>query len=251
MITSKNNGQLKNVKKLMESSKERREKGLFVIEGLRLVREAPVNQIEQLYVSESMERAGKIDLSKYRSIEVVSDEVFKSFSATVTPQGVMAVVKMPKGELKTDLEKSTILILDGIQDPGNLGTIMRTAEAAGVSGIIMSPDCVDIYNPKVIRSTMGSIFRVPFIIGDLVSEIDNLKKNGFAVYGAALDGASFYNKVDYPKKRAIVIGNEGKGISERILNKVPERIKIPMEGKIESLNAAVSAAIIVYYLYNL
>ena len=251
MITSKNNGQLKNVKKLMESPKERREKKLFVIEGLRLVNEAPVSQVECLYVSETMERSGKIDLSRYRNIEVVSDEVFNSFSGTVTPQGVMAVVKMPEYEFRGGAEKATLLILDDIQDPGNLGTMMRTAEAAGVSGVIMSPGCVDIYNPKVIRSTMGSIFRVPFVICDLVPEIENLKMDGYAVYGAALDGASFYTDVEYPDKRAVVIGNEGRGISESVLNSVSEKIKIPMEGKVESLNAAVSAAVIVFYLYNL
>lgn len=250
MITSKNNQQLNNVKKLLESSKERREQQLFVAEGLRFVKEAPLELVEQLFVSESMEKAHKIDLSKYKSFEVVSDEIFKKLSGTVTPQGVLALVKMPEQEIDINSDKSTLLILDDIQDPGNLGTILRTAEAAGVSGIIMSPDCVDIFNPKVTRSTMGSIFRVPFKKCELVPEIERLKKSGFTVYGAALESSSFYNEIEYPSKRAVIIGNEGRGISDAVLNAVSERIKIPMEGKVESLNAAVSAAVIVFYLYN-
>ena len=145
-------------------------------------------------------------------------------------------------------ETCTILLLDDIQDPGNLGTMFRTAEAAGVSGIIMSNGCADIFNPKAIRSTMGSIYRVPFIVDELVPAIENLKMDGFCVYGAALEEAVPFREVEYPLHRAIVIGNEGKGISTSVLNSVSERIKIPMKGKVESLNAAVSCAVLLFYL---
>ena len=253
MITSKSNQKVKKVRKLLDSSKERRERKLFVVEGRRLVKEAPVEWVEELFVSESFFTAGKADFSRYKTVEVLKDDVFKSLSDTVHPQGILAVVKQPEYLLKGLREGSlnnvcTILLLDDIQDPGNLGTIFRTAEAAGVSGIIMSNGCADIFNPKAIRSTMGSIYRVPFIVDELVPTIENLKMDGFSVYGAALEEAVPFREVIYPQLRAIVIGNEGKGISTSVLNSVSERIMIPMKGKVESLNAAVSCAVLLFYL---
>ena len=245
MITSKNNTQIRNVRKLIESAKERKERKLFVVEGKRLVLEAPPAWVEQVFLSESFYSFGKTDLRMFKKIEVVSDAVFKSISGTVHPQGILAVVRKPeyvlKGLHEDALHKEgscTLLLLDDIQDPGNLGTILRTAEAAGVSGVIMSPGCADVFNPKAIRSTMGSIFRVPFVVDELVS----------TVYGAALDEAVSFREVEYPPLRAVVIGNEGRGISTSVLNSVSGRIRIPMQGKVESLNAAVSCAVILFYL---
>lgn len=253
MITSKNNQKVKKVRKLLDSVKERRERKLFVVEGKRLVKEAPAEWVEELFVSESFYAFGKTDLSPYKSVEVLKDDVFKSLSDTVHPQGILAVVKQPEYLLKGlrddhANDTCTILLLDDIQDPGNLGTMFRTAEAAGVSGIIMSNGCADIFNPKAIRSTMGSIYRVPFIVDELVPAIENLKMDGFGVYGAALEEAVPFREVDYPAHRAIVIGNEGKGISTSVLNSVSGRIKIPMKGQVESLNAAVSCAVLLFYL---
>ena len=244
MITSKNNTQVRNVRKLIESAKERKERKLFVVEGKRLVLEAPSAWVEQVFLSESFYSFGKTDLRGFKNIEVVSDAVFKSISNTVHPQGILAVVRKPEYVLKG-------LLLDDIQDPGNLGTILRTAEAAGVGGVIMSPGCADIFNPKTIRSTMGSIYRVPFVVDELVSVIEDLKMDGFTIYGAALEGAVPFREVEYPPLRAIVIGNEGKGISTSVLNSVSARICIPMKGKVESLNAAVSCAVILYHLDSL
>ena len=255
MITSKNNTQIRNVRKLIESAKERKERKLFVVEGKRLVLEAPPAWVEQVFLSESFYSFGKTDLRMFKKIEVVSDAVFKSISGTVHPQGILAVVRKPeyvlKGLHEDALHKEgscTLLLLDDIQDPGNLGTILRTAEAAGVSGVIMSPGCADVFNPKAIRSTMGSIFRVPFVVDELVSVIEDLKMDGFTVYGAALDEAVSFREVEYPPLRAVVIGNEGRGISTSVLNSVSGRIRIPMQGKVESLNAAVSCAVILFYL---
>ncbi len=250
MISSKSNAKIKNVKKLLSSSKERRVSGLFVVEGVRLVKEAPIDQVDLLLVSESLSRSGEFDTSLYKEVEIVSDEVFRSLSDTVTPQGVMAVVWQPYWTLDMSVfeEGCRLLLLDDIQDPGNLGTIVRTAEAAGVDMVIMSEGCVDIFNPKVIRSTMGSIFRVPFLCDDLVSVIEMLKTEGVSIYGAALEDSVDYHEVDFSEKTAIVIGNEGNGISGSVLNAVTEKIRIPMEGQVESLNAAVSAAILLYYL---
>ena len=252
MISSKSNAKIKNVKKLLNSAKERRLQSVLVIEGLRLVREAAPEMCEQLFLSESLSKVGEFDTSLYKNVEIVSDEVFRSLSDTVTPQGVLAVVKQPAWTLEQlSFENGCrLLLLDDIQDPGNLGTILRTAEAAGVDMVIMSEGCADIFNPKVIRSTMGSIFRLPFVTDDLVSVIEMLKTEGVTVYGAALEGSSDYREVEFSEKTAIVIGNEGNGISGNVLNAVNEKIRIPMKGQIESLNAAVSAAILLYHIYE-
>ena len=252
MISSKSNAKIKNVKKLLNSAKERRLQSVLVIEGLRLVREVSPEICEQLFLSESLSKAGEFDTSLYKNVEIVSDEVFRSLSDTVTPQGVLAVVKQPSWTLEQlSFENGCrLLLLDDIQDPGNLGTILRTAEAAGVNMVIMSEGCADIFNPKVIRSTMGSIFRLPFVTDDLVSVIEMLKTEGVTVYGAALEGSSDYREVEFSEKTAIVIGNEGNGISGNVLNAVNEKIRIPMKGQIESLNAAVSAAILLYHIYE-
>ena len=250
MISSRNNTKIKNVRKLQTSAKERKLTGTFVIEGVRLVKEAPAEAVEQLFISESLFRTEEIDLSLYKNAEVVTEEVFRSFSDTVSPQGVLAVVRKPQWtmDMSAFSEGCLLLLLDGIQDPGNLGTILRTSEAAGVNMVIMSEDCVDIFNPKVIRSTMGSIFRVPFITNDLVSVIELMKTEGISVYGAALEDSTDCRNITFPDRCAIVIGNEGNGISQSVLNAVTEKIRIPMAGEVESLNAAVSAAVLLYHI---
>ncbi|MCQ2530929.1 MAG: RNA methyltransferase [Lachnospiraceae bacterium] len=250
MIVSKSNKQLKDIKKLMDSAKARKEQKLFVVEGLRMTREVPETLLEKLYYSESFFASYDKALVKGeegKDYEIVSDEIFKSLSDTVTPQGILGIVKQPEYQLK-DVLGGKILVLDDIQDPGNLGTMIRTSEAAGVTGVIMSAGCADIFNPKVIRSTMGSIFRVPFLKADLLKVLEELKKEDYTVYGAALDGAVFYNEIQYGEKSAVVIGNEGNGISAKVLDAVDQKIKIPMAGKVESLNAAISAAVILYQL---
>ncbi len=249
MISSKNNSKIKGIKKLLSSAKERRVRGLFVIEGIRLVKEAPPEMVEQLYLSESLFRSGTFETDLYNNMEVVSDEVFQSVSDTVTPQGALALVRQPSWSLDpSELgDGCRLLLLDDIQDPGNLGTMIRTAEAAGVTMVVMSEGCADIFNPKVIRSTMGSIFRVPFVVDDLVSVVEALKAEGVIVYGAALDDAVDLRETEKAEKLAIVIGNEGNGISKGVLNSVSGKIRIPMEGRVESLNAAVSAALLLYY----
>ncbi len=250
MISSRNNAKIKQVRKLLTSAKERRVKGQFVVEGVRIVREAPIDLVDQLFISESLFQSGEFPVDIYENVEIVSDDVYRSFSDTVTPQGVLAVVSQPAYKLDaSELSDSCLLLLlDGIRDPGNLGTIIRTAEAAGVDMVLMSEDCADIFNPKVIRSTMGSIFRVPFAVDDLVSVVEALKAEGVVVYGAALEDSVNFREVEFAEKAAVVIGNEANGISFSVLNSVSERIRIPMQGEVESLNAAVSAAIILYYL---
>lgn len=256
MITSKTNPQLKNIRKLLDSNKARKEQGLFVIEGLKMAEELPDSFAEHVFVSESFFKEKKISKEKYKAFDVVSDEVFKSISDTVTPQGILALVSIAALKRAKDLkfkkeaacENQTVLVLDGIQDPGNLGTMIRTAEAAGIKAVYMSKACADIYNPKTIRSTMGSIFRVPTYTCDLLEKIKELKEEGFGVYAAALDKAVDFDKAKYANKRAIIIGNEANGISKEVLDVADVKIKIPMEGKVESLNAAISAAVLMYHV---
>ena len=244
MITSKSNPQLKKVRQLIESAKARNEQGLFVIEGMRLVSEAPEELVECIYVSERMEQDAAQIMAKGR-YEIVSDDIFRSLSDTVNPQGVLAVVRKPRFGLDRVLGRSLYVILDDIRDPGNLGTIVRTAEAAGAA-VIMSRACVDIFNPKVIRSTMGSIFRVPFAICDKVEVVKTLQSQGVTVCAAVLDGSVPYREAPYTQANAFVIGNEANGVSPEVYTISDVRVRIPMNGKVESLNAAISAAVLLY-----
>ena len=240
MITSRSNIQLKKIRKLLNSAKERKETGLFVIEGMRLVKEAPDDMIDSVYIADGL----KADTSGFKNTETVDKEIFAGISDTVTPQGILAVVRQPKWEPSYS-GNGKVLLLDGIRDPGNMGTIIRTAEAAGADAVFMSPDCVDLYNPKVIRSTMGSIFRVPVISADLISVIGRLKSAGRPVYGTSLTAAKSYRDAEL-SAAAIVIGSEANGISPAVAAAVDENLLIPMAGQVESLNAAVSAAIMMF-----
>lgn len=246
MITSKNNQQIKNIRRLAESGKTRRKEGLFVAEGERICSEIPKEILHEIYVSESF-AAGAEDV--FENACVVADDVFGSVSDTVTPQGVLALVRQPSFALEEVLaSRNTLVILDEIRDPGNLGTIIRTSEAAGAA-VVISSSSADIFNPKTVRATMGSIFRVPFYIAkeELAETCRMIKQAGVRIYGAALEASSELDKACFAEKRAFVIGNEANGISSAVLKECDERIRIPMKGKVESLNAAVSAAILLYH----
>ena len=207
-----------------------------------------------MYVSESfdsgVEEEGKLLGFTQQSVQVeeVTDKVMKAMTNTVTPQGILAVVEKPEYEL-SDLLTGTplLLVLETIQDPGNLGTIMRTAEGAGVTGIIMSKDTVDLFSPKVVRSTMGSLYRMPFYIAeDLQATICELKRQGITFFAAHLQGKKCYDEYDYKKPTAFLIGNEGNGLTDETAALADEKILIPMHGQLESLNAAVAASILSY-----
>ncbi len=210
--------------------------------------EVPRDQLREVYLTQSFEERYKEELQPY-DYEVISENVCKHISDTKTPQGVIAVAEQTKRNLEDLLtleENPLLIILENLQDPGNLGTILRTAEGAGVTGIIMNKETVDPYNPKVIRSTMGTIFRVPFVIvDDLEPVLKQLSKAGINSYAAHLKGKSFYEE-DYQKGTAFLIGNEGNGLSDRIANLAGHKIKIPMKGKVESLNAAIASTVLVY-----
>lgn len=251
MITSSANGKVKQVMNLIKKAKARNESGLFVAEGLRIFKEIPREQIDSIFVSESFlkeeERKRLIDGMKY---EVLTDEVFQVMSDTKTPQGILALVKQHAYTLE-DLTSvpgpAFLMILENIQDPGNLGTIIRAGEGAGITGVLMNSTTADIYNPKVIRSTMGSVFRVPFAYtNDLTASILQLKKQGIKLYAAHLDGRNNYEKEDYTVDTGFLIGNEANGLSEDTARLADAYIKIPMMGRVESLNAAVAASVLMF-----
>lgn len=245
VITSQSNDLIKKIKMLMEKARARRKEQLFVVEGIKMVEEIPSGRLQEIVVSESFHNNNP---SKFSDAIIISDKLFKDITDTVTPQGVLAIVKMNDYAVE-DLfgnNSGCVIILDHLQDPGNMGTIIRTAEAAGVAGIIMTKDSVDFYNPKVVRSTMGAIFRVPIIVvDDLLSAIAALKSDGFNCIAAHLDG-EIVSEINWPAQTAFMIGNESKGLSDEVANKADRLVKIPMEGKVESLNAAVAAAILMY-----
>lgn len=254
MLTSTSNRQVKNVMALAKKTKARKEQGLFLVEGMKMFREMPRGWLEKAYVSETF-AAGTLmeEVCAVCTPEVVENRVFEHMSGTCSPQGILALVRQPQKNLEEmyhgagDSGPAFFLLLEAIQDPGNLGTILRTAEASGCSGVIMSRDTVDIYNPKVIRSTMGAVYRVPFFyVESLAEAARDLKQKGLKVYAAHLEGAVDFRNPDYRKPCACLVGNEGRGLTDELSGLADGRIKIPMAGQAESLNAAVSAALIMY-----
>lgn len=254
MIESSANGQYKRIQKLMKQSRARRQEGVFVVEGWKMVKEALRRQLViQLYAAEREADRAKEQLAQERDrapgLEIMAEALFRQLSDTVTPQGILAIVKMPvydREEILSDPE-TKLLCLENIQDPGNLGTMIRTAEGAGMSGIVFSRGCVDLFNPKVVRSTMGSLFRVPFYVcGDLAGEMSDLQARGFSFYAAHLRGMRDYQEQTYEGRVGLLIGNEANGLTDPVTERADSLVKIPMEGELESLNAAVSAALLMY-----
>jgi RNA methyltransferase, TrmH family len=254
-ITSSNNSFIKEVKAL-KLKRHREEKKQFIIEGIRFVEEAFMEKsdIVRVFLSDQLSgtRGGKelqqkVVAGGYESY-MLSEKLFREISDTETPQGILAILRMKSYELNDIITNNTfVIILDSLQDPGNLGTIIRTADAAGASGIILSKGCVDLYNPKVLRATMGSVFHVPFYFSlNLEETIDILKARGICTYAAHLNGDKHYFNLCLKDNIAIIIGNEANGISDEIASKADALVKIPMPGRSESLNASVAASLLMY-----
>ncbi len=251
MIASSSNRQMKQITALLKKPKERVRTGMFVVEGKKMVAEAPEGWIQKIYAAESfLQEGGAKKLLEKAEFEIVADHVFHAISDTKTPQGILALVKMPEygKECLIRGKHTRLLLLENIQDPGNLGTMLRTGEGAGIDGVIVNSTSADLFAPKTIRSTMGSIYRMPCCVTDDLGEtIRYLKREGIKVYAAALKGSVLYDSCDYTKNgTAFLIGNEGSGLSEEIIALADRSVKIPMEGNVESLNAAVSAALLMY-----
>lgn len=262
MITSFSNPKIKRLIQLKGKARLRNREGVFIVEGSRMFLELPEGETDELYVTEAFlhyikdkdRETKQLELFRDR-YEVVSEAVFARISDTVTPQGVLAVVRQKKYGVEELLSVQAVcaqgnpllLLIEELQDPGNLGTMFRTAEAAGASGIIMSRETVDIYNPKAVRSTMGSVFRVPFFYtGSMKEMIEDIRRRDIAVYAAALHHSLRYTEADYKKACAVLIGNEGKGLRQETVEAATQAVSIPMQGRVESLNASISAAILLY-----
>ena len=255
MITSTSNVQMKQITALLKKSKERKEQKAFVIEGRKMFEEIcqEKSRVIKAYFSDSYVKeqyAGR-ELPDV-PYEIVADSVYDAMAETVTPQGVLAIVKMPEYSLQEMIAAAgTLVLLENLRDPGNLGTIIRTAEAAGVSGVILSKESVDVYNPKVIRSTMGAVYRVPFFYAeDFMELLQSLRKQDVRLLAAHLKGQKTFDKADYTGKVGILIGNEANGLSEEAAELADEKVLIPMAGSVESLNAAVAAALLMYEAFR-
>lgn len=244
MITSTQNQQVKSILKLKKSAKERRKAGQFVVEGMRFVDEIPDAAFVKAYATEQYLAQHAFS----REVEEVSESVMGQISDTKTPQGIVAIARMPQYSLEQMIGHTSrsLLLLENVQDPGNLGTMVRTAEGAGMAGIIMSRDTVDLFSPKVARATMGAIFRVPFVYVDKLEQVlPTLKEHGYTSFAAHLKGRDMYEE-SFKGKCAFFIGNEGNGLTDELTQLADKKIKIPMEGKVESLNAAIAAALLMY-----
>lgn len=225
--------------------KNRDKKGLFLLEGERLVSEAKVEDIEYIVISKSY----KGYVPKVNKGYVISDVLFSKICDTINPQGIIAVCKSFDYKIKDiKLENNPFFVmLENVMDPGNMGTIIRTADAAGVDGVILSKGCVDIFNPKVIRSTMGSIFHLPIYRNVELGEcIKCLNKKNILTIGAHLKGENTPYNTNLKNGCCVVIGNEANGLSDEISNLISSLVKIPMPGMAESMNAGIAAGILIY-----
>jgi rRNA methylases len=254
MISSNSNGQVKNVVQLQKKARARTEQGVFVVEGLKMFLEAPKDRLVSVFVSQSFyEKEVHKEYIKGVKFEIVEDRVFDFMSDTKTPQGILCIVRQFQYSLKDMIQKENpfLLILEDLQDPGNVGTIVRTGEGAGLDGVILSQNSVDIYNPKTIRATMGSIYRIPIIYIEKMEDIlGELASQNITTYAAHLQGKLDYDEEDYRSGTAFFIGNESKGLSTELAKKADVWIKIPMEGKVESLNAAIASSVLMYEVHK-
>src|SRR5690625_1999316 len=243
VITSVQNNQVKEWKKL-HRKKYRIETNTFLIEGMHLIEEAFNSdwEIETVIVQEEMEAPTWMN---EENVVFVTKRVFKEISQTEAPQGIAAIVNM-----KTLIPKKEqyVLLIDAIQDPGNLGTMIRTADAAGFSKVVLGNGTVDVFNDKVIRASQGSIFHIPVVSKDLREEITILQSKNILVLASALEHAISYESVQVTGKSALIVGNEGSGIKKELLEVADKIVKIPIYGKAESLNVSVAAGILMYYM---
>ncbi|MDR7077850.1 TrmH family RNA methyltransferase [Neobacillus niacini] len=244
-IESIQNPKVKQWKKLL-TKKERDKTGTFLVEGFHLVEEALKHSesVIEIIVSTSVGIPPRWD-SREIPVTTVTEEISNSLSDTEAPQGIYAVCRQVQMEVP---EAKTYLLIDAVQDPGNLGTMIRTADAAGIDAVIVGKGSVDVYNGKVLRSAQGSHFHLPIISGDLHKWMEQLKEKNISVYGTALEGAAAYTDISTEDKFALLVGNEGNGVNKELLAKTDANLYIPIYGKSESLNVAVATGILLYFL---
>lgn len=252
VITSKDNEQIKHIRKLKEK-KFRDEYNEYVIEGVKLIKEAISEdaKIKTIVACDNCIKNEEIDpklmyeIAKYKCL-YVEEKVYYTITDVQKPQGLLAIMDKKSKQQEIDFTEDIIIVLDDIQDPGNLGTILRTVDSIGLKQIIVSKKSGDVYNPKVVRATMGAILRVNVIESDnLLETLKQIKKHKYEIVATSLETDNSIYDIDY-KKKVIVIGNEANGVSKEVLELANKKIKIPMLGKTESLNAAVATGIITY-----
>ena len=240
---------LKNPKVLswrsLKDRKGRKETGCFLVEGRKMVEEALRSDFPVEAVLADEGRLAELSLPDNVPMYALPEHVLAAVCDTKTPQGVAAVVRMTGSAALG----SRLVALDGVQDPGNVGTIIRTADAAGLDGVLLSAQCADAFSPKVLRATMGSVFRMGIrVTEDLPGELTRLKQEGFSVLSSQLDGTPFYEREPVGERFCLVIGSEGNGVTPEVQQVATHRVKLPMRGGAESLNAAVAAGIMMYEL---
>ena len=251
-ITSKDNELIKHIRKLKDK-KYRDESNEYVVEGVKLVEEAVKEnaKIKQIIVCEDTTRTYEIpthimlEIAKYECISV-SNKIFNIITQVTNPQGIMAIIEKNAQDTQIDYAQDIIVVLDDVQDPGNLGTILRTVDSIGLNQIIVSKGTADAFNSKVVRSTMGAIFRIKIIeVENLAQAIKEMRKHHFKLMVTSLQTKNSIYDIDFNKK-IIVIGNEANGVSKEIQDMADEKAKIPMLGRTESLNASVAAGVVMY-----
>lgn len=246
-IESKNNNLFKEIKKLKEK-KHRIKSNKYLIEGLRFVEEAIKSKvsIDSIIFTESFkEKNPDLFLKINENIKLIqmNEALLKQLCSTENPQGIVGVINMQNKELKSG---ELVVLVDKVQDPGNMGTIIRTAHAAGAAGIVMTKGTVDIYNDKTLRSTMGSIFYIPIVEDDSLDFVKSLKKEGYKLVVSSLQGKNNFFEENLQGKVLIAVGNEGNGVSDEVYDIADIKVKIPMPGEAESLNVAVATSIMIY-----
>lgn len=254
MITSFANAKVKQVVAWQTKAKERKKDHVFLAEGMKMFEEAPESWIKEVYIIEEvLQKMDKLS-EVYKKLErigyeTVSAEVFGKMSDTQSPQGILVVLEKPEYALEELLKIANPLfvVLEDLQDPGNLGTIVRTGEGAGVTAVLMTKNTVDLFNPKTIRATMGSIYRVPFVyVENIEDTIKSLHNSGVKTYAAHLEGDTYYDSFSFKEGTAFLIGNEGNGLKRSTADLADSYLKIPMEGRVESLNAAIATSLLMY-----
>lgn len=247
-IHSAKNPQIKQWKKLL-TKKERDKTGTFLVEGFHLVEEALLgDQIIEIIISENKDLPPSWDYGSI-SVTVVTDDIILQLSDTEAPQGIVAICRSQETKRKT-VNGKRLLLIDAVQDPGNLGTMIRTADASGIDAVIVGEGSVDIYNPKVLRSAQGSHFHLPVIRGNLYEWVKKLNEEEIPVYGTALENAKEYTAIRRTAEFALIVGNEGSGVNKDLLAATTANLYIPIFGKSESLNVSVATGILLYHLRN-
>ncbi len=247
-ITSAQNGKVKALRKCIQNKKYRQQMGLFVVEGEKMVKEACADGMEVDVIFLRKDLAGKIEGLPEEKCVLVTEQVLRAVSDTVTPQGIVAALHMPEAELAAvaDKENALLLLCENVADPGNLGTLVRCADAAGADGVVLC-GCADLYNPKTVRATMSSLYHIPVVVQrDAVGAAAWLKERGFLTCAAALGAQETPYETDFTGKTVLCVGNEANGLSEKLQEQCSHRVEIPMPGRAESLNVACAAAVLLY-----